>query len=113
MDDKVWWEIRRRWYVEAESLEAALKKAEMGKQNEVCVRTMKERQYEKLKEYRCQNCEKEFGEGEFLPLEKVKDLIQRIMPGERVPAGECPDCEALVHLERRDKSTFVRVKEGG
>lgn len=28
----------------------------------------------------------------------IKDLEQRILPGEEVPVGECPRCEALCHL---------------
>lgn len=46
----------------------------------------------------CGNCGLYFDEGEIIPLEKVKDLFERIDPGEEVPAGECPKCGALAYV---------------
>jgi hypothetical protein len=46
---------------------------------------------------KCQNCGKVTSR--FKPLEEVKDLLQRIAPGEIFPAGECLTCGALVHLK--------------
>lgn len=43
----------------------------------------------------CQNCE--WLGIPVIGLEAIPDLTQRIMPGEPVPSGECPDCGALCH----------------
>lgn len=40
----------------------------------------------------CQNCRKLWHDVE---LNSIKDLDQRVSPGEPVPSGECPDCGAL------------------
>jgi hypothetical protein len=47
--------------------------------------------------YQCDNCE---WEGDILQVEfpNIPDLVGRIMPGEEVPAGECPVCGALAYL---------------
>lgn len=44
----------------------------------------------------CQNCESRWAEEE---LNEVKDLAERVAPGELVPAGECPECGAVCHEE--------------
>lgn len=44
----------------------------------------------------CQNC------GDTWPLEAlkpIKDLHERVAPGESMPAGECPGCGCLCHEE--------------
>lgn len=44
---------------------------------------------------KCQNC------GFICPefdLKPIKNLYQRVAPGEDMPAGECPKCGALAHL---------------
>ena len=43
----------------------------------------------------CQNCERETESP--LPL---KDVLQRVAPGELMPSGECPDCGAVCHGPR-------------
>jgi len=43
----------------------------------------------------CDNCQTIFDENELNP---VKDLLQRVGPGEVFPAGECLRCGALCHL---------------
>lgn len=47
----------------------------------------------------CENCRKKYeGKHELTAVfPDIPDLLERIEPGETVPAGECPDCGALVH----------------
>ena len=47
--------------------------------------------------YACQNCN--FVTQDRDQLAPIRDIHQRVEPGERMPAGECPECGALVHLE--------------
>jgi len=63
---------------------------------------------------RCQNCGKLWGEDKIVPLDEVRDLLQRIAPGERVPEGECPECGALCHKEENVRSgDVVRIEIQG
>ena len=49
----------------------------------------------------CGNCGKVWDEEELTRVfPDIPDLTERIAPGEPVPAGECPDCGALVHAIR-------------
>lgn len=48
---------------------------------------------------RCENCGWNGFLGDVIVLGDVPDLAERISPGEEVPAGECPDCGALAHLD--------------
>lgn len=48
--------------------------------------------------YRCQNCDNVYEHIEEIE-QVIKDLHQRVAPGEKMPAGECPACGALVHIE--------------
>jgi hypothetical protein len=50
---------------------------------------------------RCDDCKKEWGEDDYIPLEETIELNRRLDPGSIVPAGECPDCGALVYLISR------------
>ncbi len=43
----------------------------------------------------CQNCARVFFVTELKP---AKDLLQRVEPGEPMPAGDCPECGALCQL---------------
>jgi hypothetical protein len=45
----------------------------------------------------CQNCGVFVDEWEIKP---IRDLEQRVSPGEEMPSGECPDCGALCHPYR-------------
>lgn len=47
--------------------------------------------------YKCQNCH--FETSDQVALRSITDIYQRVAPGEPMPAGECPECGALVHLE--------------
>jgi hypothetical protein len=43
----------------------------------------------------CQDCGMHWGDAD---LRVVRHLTERVMPGEPMPAGECPDCGAVCHL---------------
>lgn len=47
--------------------------------------------------YECGNCGKQFRD-ELLLDWPIPDLERRVAPGEPMPAGECPECQALVHV---------------
>jgi|SRR6185295_8749517 len=44
----------------------------------------------------CPNCGKVSSE---LELAEIKDIFLRVDPGEPMPAGECPECGALCHIQ--------------
>ena len=49
----------------------------------------------------CGNCGKVWDEERLTRVfPDIPDLTERIAPGEPVPAGECPECSALVHVVR-------------
>lgn len=50
----------------------------------------------------CQNCGRQWPEDQLNP---IKDIEQRISPGESVPSGECPECGAL--CQEKPTSIFV------
>src|SRR3954468_5859162 len=50
----------------------------------------------------CQNCD---WRGPDEDLREIKDLHQRVDPGERMPSGECPKCGALCQPTRDDGTT--------
>lgn len=58
--------------------------------------------------YRCQNCEAKWTEDQ---LKEIKDIEQRVSPGEPMPAGECPTCGSLCHeaASRRKREKPVPV----
>ena len=43
----------------------------------------------------CDNCG---WSGPDADTEEIRDVMERVAPGEIMPVGECPDCGALVHL---------------
>lgn len=45
--------------------------------------------------YRCQNCDYETRYDS--DLNEVKDVRERVLPGEPMPDGECPECGAVCH----------------
>jgi hypothetical protein len=49
----------------------------------------------------CQNCNWKGPESDVL---RIRNLADRIMPGEICPVGECPKCGALVHYQDEEKS---------
>jgi hypothetical protein len=48
----------------------------------------------------CQNCDWEGPDEELKP---VKDLFQRVDPGEPMPSGECPKCGCLCQPQEQDE----------
>jgi hypothetical protein len=52
--------------------------------------------------YDCPNCTWRGTE-----LDGVDDLFDRVNPGELMPAGECPECGALVELPDADIPVYV------
>ena len=44
----------------------------------------------------CQNCRKAWAETDLDPIEHLEE---RVAPGERMPAGQCPDCDAVCHYD--------------
>ena len=65
-----------------------------------------------MKTYFCPNCG---AVHERLAVEfpDIPDLLARIAPGEPVPAGECPDCGALVHARKATASAPMRTATNG
>jgi len=49
--------------------------------------------------YSCQNCGWETEDPS--QLHEIEDLLERVAPGEPMPHGQCPECGALCHLEKR------------
>lgn len=39
--------------------------------------------------------------GKFSELDMINDFEERVGPGEVVPAGQCPKCGALAHLDEK------------
>ena len=50
---------------------------------------------------RCQDCRRILKKNDLIPVEQVKNLHQRVAPGEPMPVGECKHCGALAHEESR------------
>ena len=50
---------------------------------------------QKIRWTKCENCGKSWKQER---LNLVAHLLDRVMPGEIMPAGQCPDCEALCHF---------------
>jgi hypothetical protein len=47
---------------------------------------------------RCDNCEKEWEDGELEnPWPEMEHIGERLDPGGKVPSGECPECQALCY----------------
>ena len=55
----------------------------------------------------CQNCGAIVNDEDLKP---IKDLMQRVEPGEPMPSGECPECGALCQpiLGKLAFSRFVK-----
>lgn len=47
-------------------------------------------------------CECCFKQWPIQALKPISDLLQRVIPGEPMPAGECPECGGLCHLGHAD-----------
>jgi predicted RNA-binding Zn-ribbon protein involved in translation (DUF1610 family) len=66
-----------------------------------------------MKKIRCENCDwdGDLDGKNHVALTEVDNLAARISPGERVPAGECPDCGAFVHLDNMTIDDALAVLE--
>jgi hypothetical protein len=64
--------------------------------------------------YVCDNCENEYEGDEDLKrvFPDIPGLLQRLDPGGTVPAGECPECGALVY-PRKDPVRVLILVDGG
>jgi hypothetical protein len=51
--------------------------------------------------YICPGCYAHLGEDDLI--RPIPNLQERILPGEAMPAGECPDCNELVPLPGGDE----------
>lgn len=49
-------------------------------------------------QYQCDNCHFLIDEASEEAMNPIRDLQERIEPGGVVPAGECPQCGALMYL---------------
>jgi hypothetical protein len=58
--------------------------------------------------FECQNCGAVWPEHELL---EVKDVLERVAPGEPMPAGECPKCGAVCHPHVLDQDAAVKFVE--
>lgn len=58
--------------------------------------------------HECQNCGKTWAEDQ---LREVKDLFERVAPGEEMPSGECPECGAVCHPVRPEQKFESRLFE--
>jgi hypothetical protein len=57
--------------------------------------------------FECQNC---WGQWEYSELNPIKDIMERVAPGEPMPAGECPECGALCHPQQIKPQTPILFK---
>jgi len=55
----------------------------------------------------CDNCDWIGSLSELLP---IKDIFERVEPGEPMPNGECPECGALVFSDELDEKLFRTQK---
>lgn len=51
--------------------------------------------------YVCPGCEARLQDDEIVY--PVPDVQERVLPGEPMPAGACPNCEELIDAESRDE----------
>ena len=56
--------------------------------------------------YECQNCGAEWEQDDLNP---IQDIDQRVLPGEFMPGGECPECGAVCHSEEEIIATVKRM----
>ena len=55
---------------------------------------------------KCQDCKWTGTACQTVP---IRDLEERIAPGETVPAGECPECGALAALSKLDQTGDITI----
>lgn len=52
----------------------------------------------------CQDCTSHWQQQVLRP---IQDIFERVMPGEPMPAGECPSCGALCHAEVDNSENYL------
>lgn len=58
--------------------------------------------------YRCPECDwQDGGDNEMDSFAAIKNLDQRVAPGEFVPVGKCPDCGALIPVADKDVPEYT------
>jgi len=57
------------------------------------------------KRFECQDCGTRFADESEL-VWPISDLEERVLPGEIMPYGECPECGAVVHLMKGKRDDF-------
>ena len=57
----------------------------------------------------CDNCGHAWADDRLKP---IKDLNQRVSPGETMPVGECPECGALCHVRRPPQQVVINISGG-
>ena len=65
-----------------------------------------------MNRYLCSNCGA-IHERLNVQFPDIPHLLERIAPGEPVPAGECPDCGALVHVLEARPGAPMRTASNG
>ena len=51
--------------------------------------------------YRCPGCNTRLTQSDMTW--PIPDICERLLPGERMPIGECPDCQGLVYKTSVEK----------
>lgn len=59
--------------------------------------------------YECENCTEFNGTDDIFGLYLISKVGQRISPGELMPAGECPECGALIEVPDADIPDHVLI----
>ena len=59
--------------------------------------------------FTCDNCGHTWADDQLKP---IKNLHQRVSPGETMPAGECPECGALCHVTSPSHQVVINIGGG-
>jgi len=57
----------------------------------------------------CDNCGHDWSNDQLKP---IRDLHQRVAPGEAMPAGECPECGAVCHVRKPFQQVVINISGG-
>ena len=60
--------------------------------------------------YRCEDCGAEIESGRLIW--PITDVSEKVLPGEIMPAGECPECGALVASGATQEEDGLNDEEG-
>ena len=64
---------------------------------------------------KCDNCDRQYEREDQLQyvFPDIPNLLHRLDPGGTVPAGECPECGALVYLEQQENQQHELQRRPG